>query len=241
MPVFRKPLCIIPARGASKRFPRKNLALLAGKPLLAYALEAAFKSQVFETVCVSSEDEEILEAARRHGAPLVLKRPPELATDTAQVRQVCLYLLEDFLKQGHAYREFGVMLLTNPLRIASDIIKAYEIFQHADANYVMSLVPFSHPPQRAVWAPHGYVEPYFGPQYMKPAQVLAPLFRHDGSIIFGKSEVFLREKEFFGSKVAPYFMPVERSVDIDTPLDLEWAEFLMTRHTLRGKPAIEAP
>jgi len=241
MPVFDKPLGIIPARGGSKRFPRKNLALLAGKPLLAYALEAALESRVFETVCVSSEDEEILEATRRYGAHLALKRPPELATDTAQVRQVCVALLEDFRQQGHDYREFGVMLVTNPLRTAADIINAYEIFKRGEANYVMSLVPFSHPPQRAVWAPRGYVEPYFGPQYMKPAQVLDPLFRHDGSIIFGKCDVFLREQEFFGTKVRPYFMPVERSVDIDDPQDLEWAEFLLRRRTPGSQPAVEAP
>jgi CMP-N-acetylneuraminic acid synthetase len=221
------PLCIIPARGGSKRLPRKNIALLAGKPLLAYAIEAALDSGVFDQVCVSSEDDEILEVARAHGAHLALKRPPELASDSVQVRHVCAYLLEDFAAQGQAYTEFAVLLATNPFRTAQDIKAAYEVFKREDANYVMSLVPYPHPPQRAVWAPHGYVKPYFGLQYMKQTQLLDTLYRHDGSVIFAKSEVFLTEKEFYGTKVVPYFIPLERSVDIDHPQDLAWAEFLL--------------
>jgi len=230
-----KPLCIIPARGGSKRLPRKNIALLGGKPLLAYAIEAAIESGVFDLVCVSSEDDEVLEVARVYGAQLILKRPPELATDTAQVRHVCAHLLEYFVAQGRAYAEFAVLLATNPFRTSEDIKAAYEIFKREDANYVMSLVPYSHPPQRAVWVPHRYVEPYFGLRYMKQAQLLDTLYRHDGSIIFAKSEAFLREKEFYGTKVVPYFIPAERSVDIDNPLDLVWAEFLLSRSGSSGR------
>lgn len=228
-----KVLCIIPARGGSKRLPHKNIALLAGKPLLAYAVEEALKSNVFDMVCVSSEDEQVLEVARVYGAHLALKRPPELATDTAQVKHVCKYLLEYFADQGSAYTEFAILLTTNPFRTAEDIKAAYEIFKREDANYVMSLVPYSHPPQRAVWVTDGYVKPYFGLQYMKQAQLLDTLYRHDGSIIFAKTEAFLREGEFYGTKVVPYFTPVERSVDIDNQLDLAWAEFLLSQTDLK--------
>lgn len=228
-----KVLCIIPARGGSKRLPRKNIALLARKPLLAYAIEEALKSNVFDLVCVSSEDEEVLEVARVYGAHLALKRPPELARDRVQVKHVCKYLLEYFATQGSAYSEFAVLLATNPFRTTEDIKAAYETFKREDANYVMSLVPYSHPPQRAVWVTDGYVKPYFGLQYMKQAQLLDTLYRHDGSIIFAKSEAFLREGEFYGTKVVPYFIPLERSIDIDSPLDLAWAEFLLSRVDLK--------
>jgi len=80
-----------------------------------------------------------------------------------------------------------------------------------------------------VWVPEAYVEPYFGAQYMKPAQQLDATYRHDGSIVFAKTAVFVRERVFYGAKVVPYFMPPERSVDIDSPLDLAWAEFLLSR------------
>jgi CMP-N-acetylneuraminic acid synthetase len=231
----KRPVCIIPARGGSKRFPRKNLALLAGKPLLAYAIEAALASNIFDSVCVSSEDNEIMGVAREYGATPV-RREPELASDQAQVRHVCANLLEQFKIQGKVYETFAVLLTTNPLRTAQDIQQAYDIFNKGEANYVMSLVPYSHPPQRAVWAPQGYVEPYFGLEYMKQTQILDPLYRHDGSVIFGKTEVFLREREFYGSKVVPYFIPPERSVDIDTPLELSWAEFLLQHVSSGIKP-----
>jgi CMP-N-acetylneuraminic acid synthetase len=237
MPQPRKPLCIIPARGGSKRFPRKNLALLAGKPLLAYAIDAALESRVFDQVCVSSEDAEILETARKYGAHLALARPPELATDTAQIKHVCLYLLEHFASQGAAYDEFGLLIVTSPLRTAWDIQEAYRIFRDSRANYVMTLVPFDHPPQMAVWAPKGYVEPYFGRQYMQRSQLLEKLYRHDGSIIFARTAAFQQEKEFYGSKIAPYFIPPERSVDIDNPVDLKWAEFLLSRRERGGAPS----
>lgn len=224
-----KPLCIIPARGGSKRLPRKNIVLLAGRPLLAYAIEAALESDVFDKICVSSEDDEILDVARGCGAHLALKRLPELARDTAQVKHVCAYLLEHFAAKGIAYAEFAVLLVTSPLRMSQDIKAAYKIFKREDANYVMSLVPYSYPPQKAVSVSNGYARPYFGLQYMKQAQLMDTLYRHDGSIIFGKSKVFLKEKEFYGTKVVPYFIPVERSVDIDSPLDLAWAEFLLSR------------
>lgn len=224
-----KVLCIIPARGGSKRFPRKNIALLAGKPLLTYAIEAAVESNIFDKICVSSDDEEILGIAKAYDSISALKRSQELATDTVQIKEVCLYLLEYFASQGEAYTEFAVLLTTNPFRTAKDIRNAYGIFKSSNANYVMSLVPYSHPPQRAVWAPKAYVEPYFGLRYMKQTQLLDPLFRHDGSVIFARSEIFMKEREFYGTKVAPYFISPEKSVDIDNPLDLAWAEFLFKR------------
>lgn len=228
MSTSNKPLCIIPARGGSKRFPRKNIALLAGKPLLAYAIEVALESGIFDQICVSSEDEEILKIARTYGTILALKRPEELATDTAQVKHVCAYLLKDFAAQGLIYADFAVLLATNPFRTAQDICDAYQTFKRKKANYLMSLVPYSHPPQRAVWVPDGYVESYFGFQNIKQTQLLDTLYRHDGSIILARSEVFIKVGEFYGPKVVPYYIPAERSVDIDNPLDLAWAEFLLT-------------
>ena len=223
-----KPLCIIPARGGSKRFPRKNIALLAGKSLLSYAIESALESKIFSEICVSSDDEEILGVAKDYENILALKRPQELATDSAQVKDVCLYLLEYFADLGNVYAEFAVLLTTNPFRTAKDIQGAYDIFKRLDANYVMSLLPYSHPPQRAVWAPDGAIEPYFGSKYMKQTQLLDRVYRHDGSVIFGKTEAFLREREFYGTKVEPFYMSPEKSVDIDSPLDLAWAKFLIS-------------
>jgi len=135
MSIPEKPLAIIPARGGSKRFPRKNIAILAGKPLIAYAIEAARDSRIFDLVCVSSEDDEILEIAAEWGAQAVLKRPAELADDRTSLKEVCAYLLESFSLQGRKYQEFGLLLVTSPLRTSANLREAYLVktdFTEAD-------------------------------------------------------------------------------------------------------------
>lgn len=212
-------ICIIPASGASTRFPKKNIALLYGKPLLAYAVEAALKSNVFESVYVSSEDDNILNIALRYGAtPLV--RSPELASDRAQIRHVCLDILGVI-----DCKEFGVLGIPNPLRTAKDIKDAYVIFKHSDADCLMSVSKFKHPPQRAVWIPDGFVEPYFGVEHMRRAQKLEPLWRCDGSIIFAETIGFKEVEDFYKMLIVPYFTPEDRSVDIDYREELEWVRW----------------
>jgi len=222
-----KPLCIIPARGNSKRLPRKNVKLLNGKPLLAYAIEAALKSKVFDLVCVSSEDEAILRIARNYGAQYLHHRPQELSQDKVQIRSVCASLLEHFSAEGRSYGAFGLLLPTNPLRTAADIQGAYKIFKSEKADVVMSVVQFSHPPQRAVCIRNGQLKPFLGLKFMKPAQELEPLYRHDGSVILAKADKFLKTRQFYAGRVVPYVVDPDRSVDIDTAFDFKWAQFLI--------------
>jgi len=125
------------------------------------------------------------------------------------------------------YKKFNVELYTNST--SQDLKNAYKIFKAKDANFCMSLVEYAHPPQRAVWIQSGLVQPYFGSQHMAQVQLLEPLYRHDGTIIFGKTKAFFETGEFYSEKVVPYIIPAERSVDIDNPLDLAWAEFLMSK------------
>ena len=93
----------------------------------------------------------------------------------------------------------------------------------------MSVVKYSHPPQRAVCVRAGYVEPYWGHEFMTQTQKLEPLYRHDGSIIFANTRIFMDKKEFYGKKVVPFIISEDRSVDIDSRLDLDWAEFLLSK------------
>jgi len=229
MTIIEQPIGIIPARGGSKRFPRKNIAKLLNKPLLAYAIEAALESRIFSKVCVSSEDDEILETASAYGASLALRRPVGLSSDRTTLKEVCVYLIDEFAKQGNRYRDFGLLLPTNPLRTARDIREAYKTFKNSDANFCMSLVKFSHPPQRAVCVRSGYIESFWGTEYMVQTQKLEPLYRHDGSIIFANTRAFMAKKEFYDEKVVPFFIPEDRSVDIDSQFDLTWAEFLLSK------------
>jgi CMP-N-acetylneuraminic acid synthetase len=239
MAEFEQPIGIIPARGGSKRFPRKNIALLRNKPLLSYAIESALDSRIFSKVCVSSEDDEILETASKHGDVLALKRPEALASDTTPLKEVCAHLLNHFEKQGESYREFGLLLPTNPLRTAENIREAYKKFKDSKANFCMSLVRFSHPPQRAVHIRSGYVKPFWGLEFMTQTQKLEPLYRHDGSIIFAETKAFMDSKEYYGEKVVPFFVPEDRSVDIDSPMDLAWAEFVLQEADRQEKSRID--
>jgi CMP-N-acetylneuraminic acid synthetase len=203
------------------------------KPLLAYAIEAALESNIFSKVCVSSEDDEILEIASKCGASLALRRPAILSSDRAPLKEVCAYLIDHFAKQGIHYREFGLLVPTSPLRTPQDIRAAYQTFKDSGANLCMSLVKCSHPPQTAVCVRSGYVQPYWGQEFMTQAQKLEPLYRHDGSIIFAKTRTFMDKKEFYDEKVVPFFISEDRSVDIDSQLDLAWAEFLLSRSVKR--------
>lgn len=225
-----KPLAIIPARGGSKRFPRKNVALLKGKPLIAYAIEAAKESGVFDTVLVSSEDDEILKVAEQCGADEVRKRPEEFAGDNSPLRDLCAYLLKEYEKEGKEYESFALLTPTNPLRAAEDIREAYRLFCEKDANHVMALMHCPQPPEHAVRiTEEGLIEPAFGwDAIYRQSQAMEKMYWDCGSINFAKTDVFLKEGDFYGSKMVPYIMPPERCVDIDVPKDLEWAEFLLS-------------
>ena len=169
--------------------------------------------------------------AKQFGADQLLVRSAALATDTAQVRDVCRAILEEFKAQAKGYESFAVLLATNPLRKAGDIRAAFEFWQQSQAEACLSVVAWDHPPQRAVKIVQDRLKPAFGIESMKPAQMLEPLYRHDGSMIFAKSSSFLASGQFYMENTAGFLMPRERSVDIDTPDDFAWAEFLLRRST----------
>ncbi len=222
-----KPLCIIPARGGSKRFPRKNIALLAGKPLLCHAIDVALESNLFSKICVSSEDEEILNIASNYKEIDVINRPEHLATDMSTVKDVCNDLLNKFEKEQLHFENFMVLLTTSPLRTTKDIKAAYQNFIEKNANFSLSITPFDCPPQWAVYEKDGWMQPYFGQESLKRRQELEPLYKDDGMILIAKTKAFLKEQTFYGTKTTAYYPDPEHSVDIDHPIDLIWAEFLL--------------
>lgn len=226
--VIMQNLCIIPARGGSKRFPKKNIALLNGKPLLNYSIEVASASKLFESVIVSTEDPDIKAVASEAGA-VVHERVPELASDSVRIPEVCLDVIKYCEAQGERYDVFCLLQPTCPLRTVHDLTDSYWQFCDRDANYSISVCEYDDPP---FWAmcedKEGYLKFFWGEKYITVRQNLPRVFRHNGSIIWAKTEVFCREKEFMrGSRAIPYFMPVERSIDIDYPVNLRLAECVL--------------
>lgn len=217
-------LGIIPARGGSKGIKRKNIYPLASKPLIGYTIDAALSSGVLEEVLVSTDDHEICEVARKLGVE-VIKRPPELADDATPTVEVAI----------HAFRETGhegplmVLQPTSPLRTAEDIRGAVKTFeQNSWADSLVSITDFPHTPFWAMKIENRRLKPLFGSKYFKMRrQDLEKAYIPNGAIFIGKKETLEEKGTFYTENTVAYYMPPERSIDIDTEIDIKFAEFLL--------------
>jgi CMP-N-acetylneuraminic acid synthetase len=218
--------CVIPARGGSKRFPRKNLALLAGKPLLCWAVEAATGSGVFDRILVSTEDHHIARVAEAAGAS-ILHRPGDLASDTATGVDVCLHAIREMRGERPGYDAFACLLPTSPLRTANDIGQAYQTFVARDADFLMAVTSYAIPPFWALEEHEGFLRPRWGREYLVKSQELPPVCVDNGAIYIARIEAFERERTFYGARLVGFPMPRERSIDVDEPVDLRLAEFFL--------------
>ena len=224
----KKPVCMIPARGGSQRFPRKNIALLGGKPLIAWTIEAALHARIFDSIWVSSEDEEICNISKKYGASIA-ERPSELSGNSVTVVQVCKHFLRTLLKSFPDCPALYVLLPTSPLRQAETIRRAWEAFVESRADSLLSTLPSDHPPQWALKAVDGRLSALMPEEYEKPRDKIVPSFIHDGGHAIVKPKTFIHSPEFLGTNTIAFPVPREESVDINHELDLEWAEFLIKK------------
>lgn len=227
-PIEPRALCVIPARGGSKRFPRKNVALFRGKPLVVHAVDVARATGLFRRIVVSTEDPEIARLGGQAGA-WVHRRPPALASDGARVVDVCRRVLDDVEGEGDRYDVFCVLLPTAPFRQPVHVRESLGLLEARKANVVMSVMEFPHVPWWAVREVRGYLRLNWGRRVLKSRQRLPVLYRHNGVVLWARTAAFRRYRDFYCPRVAPYRMSPEASIDIDHPLDLEFAEFLAGR------------
>jgi len=227
-----KTLTVIPARGGSKGIPRKNIRLLNGKPLIAYSIEAAFKSRRANRVIVSTEDQEIAEISKRYGAE-VIDRPKELARDDSPTIDAVLHAL-GLLEEGGYMPDVVVLLQpTSPLRNAEDIDNAIELFLSRECDSVVSVCEFKHSPYWSFKIENGYLKPIFGENYIKMRrQDLPKAYIPNGAIYVSTPETLRKYKSFYCPKTVPYIMPLERSIDIDNEIDFILAELIMKKYKL---------
>ena len=220
-----KVLGLVPARGGSTRVPRKNLAVLGGRTLVRRALETAVAAGCFETVALSSEDDEIL--AEAGGLDVVaLRRPPELSTETARAREFARHAFEEL-------GEFDVLAIvqcTSPFTAPEDVRGAVELLERTGAESVVtvSAADAAHHPLKLKRLVGDRLEPYLEDDGLKPSHELERLWVRNGSVYVFRRDVVL-EKGLEADDVRGYEMPPERSFDIDTPEDLAFAEFLVAR------------
>ncbi len=226
-------LMLVPARSGSKGVPRKNLALLAGRPLISHTVAAArmamrmFDQPSFRLV-LSTDEEEIARVAREWGAEVPFLRPAELARDESPTYEVVLHAL-DALKSQEGYEPNAVILLqsTSPLATAEDICNALRLFWE-NADPVVSVTANEHPLEWSYYLQEDRLQPLTQDVAARRQEARAT-YRLNGAIYIASVEQLRKERSFLTPRMRPYVMPPERSIDIDSTFDLLVAETLLAR------------
>jgi CMP-N-acetylneuraminic acid synthetase len=230
-------LAVIPARGGSTTLPRKNILPFCGKPMIAYSIEAALSARrsgaSIDRVIVSTDDAEIADISRKFGADVPFMRPPELAAADTPSLPVVQHAIA-FAEQERAAMYDWVLLLqpTSPLRTEDDILAALHLVTEPGTTAVISVTGAntSHP-KKLKLIEGGILRPFQddGFQPARRQDFGYDVYKTNGAIYLARRDVLMQEGSFYGDCPRPLIMPPERSVDIDTKLDFDMAEFLYRR------------
>ena len=227
MKISRKILAVITARGGSKGVPNKNIRLIDGKPLISYTIEVALASQdLLHRIIVSTDDTDIAEVARNSGVEVPFMRPSELSTDkipTLPVLQHAIHFVEN--QESTEYDWVLLLQPTSPLRAISDVYASIDIIENIQCDSVISVERiFAHHPKLMKKIKDDRLVPYLGDPTLHwegRRQDLRPeAYLRNGAIYLTRRDVIVRENSLYGNHIHPYVMPPERSVSIDSELDL---------------------
>ena len=215
---------VIPARGGSKGVPRKNLAELDGRPLIAYTFDAALKSTALDRVIVSTDDEEIAVLGRDSGCEVPFLRPAELARDETPMRDV----LEHLSRQVES-DVYCLLQPTSPLRTARHVDEAVAIFNERHPDSVVSVVrvPHRYTPDSLMKAEEGMLVPLKGAPAITRRQDKPELYARNGPAVLVLSKDAIRGADLYAGTCLPYIMDLIDSCDVDSQEDLEMAEALI--------------
>ena len=219
-----KRLAIITARGGSKRIPRKNIKPFLGKPILAYSIEAALDSGLFDEVMVSTEDEEIAEIAKKYGAKVPFYRSEKTAGDFATTNDVLLEVLEEYKKLGREFDEACCIYPTAPFVTSGKLKKAMEEFAASDADTLIPVVAFSYPPKRSLVIREGRLVFQY-PEFMDSrSQDLEAEYHDIGQFYLFRTKAFERNKKLMIGNILPFVVDEMEVQDIDNESDWKIAE-----------------
>ena len=219
-----KSLCIIPARGGSKRIPRKNIKPFMGKPIIAYSIEAALASGLFDEVMVSTDDEEMARVARQYGAKVPFMRSSETANDYATTVDVLTEVIRTYEQRGCSFHTICCLYATAPFVTAERLREASaQLSDTIDACFTM--VEYSYPIQRSLRVnKEGLVEMTY-PEHLKSrSQDLEKIYHDAGQFYFVKTDALLTEKTVWCKRTAPLVLPELEVQDLDTETDWQLAE-----------------
>lgn len=217
-------IAIITARGGSKRIPRKNIREFCGRPILAYSIEAARESGLFDTVMVSTDDAEIAEIARRYGAEVPFYRSEDTANDFATTNDVLLEVLAEYEKRGERYELGCCIYPTAPFVTAGKLQDAMRRLESSGADTLIPVVAFSYPPQRAMIVREDRLV-FEYPQYLDSrSQDLEPHYHDVGQFYLFYTDAFKRNRKLMTGDILPYVVSELEVQDIDSLTDWEIAE-----------------
>lgn len=235
--ILSKPNCvaIIPCRGGSKRVPGKNIRLLQGKPLIAYAIEAAQQSLIFDRVVVSTDSEEIAEVAKEYGAEIPFLRDSKLADDFSPISAATLDAVTRIDPEADRYQMIAQLMANCPLRTSEDVKASYEQFVSGDAGSQISVAEYGwlNPWWAMTRNDKNVLTPQFNEHLGVRSQDLPKIFCPTGAIWWAKASVLRKHGTFYAPEYTGWVMPWKRAVDIDTEEDWEMAELLYLQQRKR--------
>jgi pseudaminic acid cytidylyltransferase len=220
-----KPICIIPARGGSKRVKNKNIKNFLGKPLISYVIKIAKKSKIFSRVIVTTDNKKIAKISKSYGAEVPFLRKKELADDFTNTNEVLI----DCIKQLKTYNTKYHFCLypTAPLILKSDLINAFKKIKKTKGDQLIATCDYDYTPLRALTKRNNKYVKFFWSQFAKSrSQDLTKLFHDSGTFYIFKTKKILEEKKVLQRKTVSYHLKRLQSVDIDTKEDFEFATYL---------------
>ena len=219
-------IAVIPARGGSKRIPRKNILPFAGRPMIAHSITTAADSGCFDRVVVSTDDAEIAKVAAAAGAEVPFVRPPELADDYAGTVEVMQHAVSELAAVGPV-THVCCIYATAPFLTTDALRKGYEALLSSGLSYAFSVAGFSSPVQRALRIrPDGALEPIWPENALARSQDLEPAYHDAGQFYWGTTAAWLAAEPIHSARSVPVVLPSHRVQDIDTPEDWVRAEYL---------------
>jgi len=225
----QKTVAIIPARGGSKGVPRKNIRLLAGKPLIAYSIEASLNSKFIDRTIVVTDDKDIASIARKYGAEII-DEPAELAGDTAKMEPVLQYAVKTLEKEGYSPDLIVLLQPICPLRDKDDVDNAIKTLLEAKADSLVSVYDFF---PYFLWdKKEKFAVPLNYNPKKRPLRQERKFYRENGSIYVFKKEILMNKNSRLGGKMVTYEMPEENSFDTDTEFSFWLVEQIIKRKNL---------
>jgi N-acylneuraminate cytidylyltransferase len=216
---------MIPARGGSKRIPRKNIKEFLGKPIIAYSIEAAKASGCFDKIIVSTDDYEIAEVAREYGAEVPFMRPKEISDDYATTVDVISHTINWLLENSIVVENICCIYATAPFVEADDLKSGLAAIQDNGFQFAFSATSYAFPIQRAIKVNKDGAVDMFNSEYMNTrSQDLEDAYHDAGQFYWGKAKAFLDGKPIFSPEAFAVKLPRKRVQDIDTPEDWDAAE-----------------